>query len=227
MRSVRTTFRHAVDVGLHTYLLGIYRYMGLGLALTGLVAYTLSWMSPRSLGGIPMMATFGTLGISIYFSAAFQKMSASTAQTLFWAFSALMGVSLTNIFGIYQAHSIASAFFITACTFGAMTIYGQSTQRDLTGIGSFCMMGLWGVIIASVVNIFLKNSMVEFIVSLVSVGIFTGLIAYQTQNLRQMYYALPNNAAIRQKMSIAGALNLYMSVINLFLSILRLMGDRK
>lgn len=227
MRSVRTTFRHAVDVGLQTYLLGIYRYMGLGLALTGLMAYALSGIPRSSLGSIPLMATFATLGISIYFSMAIEKMSASTAQTLFWSFSALMGVSLTVLVGLYHAHSIASAFFITACTFGAMTLYAQNTKRDLTGMGSFCMMGLWGVIIASVVNIFLKNSMMEFIVSLVSVGIFTGLIAYETQNLRQMYYTLPKDGEFRQKMSILGALRLYMSVINLFTSILRLMGERK
>jgi hypothetical protein len=138
-----------------------------------------------------------------------------------------MGLALTGIFGFYRASSIASAFFITACTFGVMTVYAQNTKRDLTAIGSFCMMGLWGLIIAGVVNIFLKSSMLQFMTSLIGVGVFTGLIAYQTQNLRQMYYALPNDEGIRQKMAIAGALNLYMSVINLFLSILRLMGDRK
>jgi FtsH-binding integral membrane protein len=227
MRSVRTTLRQAIDSGLHTYLLRVYRYMGLGLAVTGVLAYLLSGVRPQTLGILPTIATFSLLGISIYFSAAFNRMSASTAQGLFWVFSALMGLSLTGIFGFYRASSIASAFFVTACTFGVMTVYAQNTKRDLTGIGSFCRMGLWGIIIAGFVNIFLKNSMVDFITSLIGVGVFTGLIAYQTQNLRQMYYALPNDEEIRQKMAIAGALNLYMSVINLFLSLLRLMGDRK
>lgn len=227
MRSVRTNFRSAVDIGLQTYLLRIYRYMGLGLALTGVVALVLSGMPARSLGSLPMLSGFATLGIGLYFGAAFQKISASTAQTLFWVYAGLMGLSLTGFLGSYRAYSIASAFFITASTFGVMTVYARNTKRDLTGIGSFCRMGLWGLFIASLVNLFLKNNVVDFMVSLISVGVFTGLIAYQTQNLRQMYYALPNDESIRQKMAIAGALNLYLSVINLFVSVLRLFGDRK
>ncbi len=227
MRSVRTTFRRAVDVGLHTYLLGVYKYMGLGLLVTAMVAYTLSLLPARSLGVFPLLAMFGTVGISIYFGAALNKMAASTAQMLFWAYSSLMGVALSNIFLSYSAQSIASAFFITGLTFGAMSVYGHRTQRDLTAMGSFLMMGLWGIVIASVVNLFLKSSMMNFLVSLIGVFVFTGLIAYQTQTLKQLYYALPNNKDIREKMSILGALNLYMSVINLFISLLNLMGERK
>ncbi len=227
MRSVRTTFRRAVDVGLHTYLLGVYKYMGLGLLMTALVAYAASLVPARSLGIFPLLAMFSTLGISFYFGAALNRMAASTAQMLFWVYSALMGVALSKIFVFYSAHSIASAFFITGLTFGAMSLYGHSTQRDLTSMGSFLMMGLWGIVIASIVNIFLNSSMMNFLVSLIGVFVFTGLIAYQTQTLKQMYYALPNNKEIREKMSISGALSLYMSIINLFLSLLNLMGERK
>lgn len=227
MRSVRTTFRRAVDVGLHTYLLGVYKYMGLGLLVTAMVSCGISLLPPRSLGIFPLVAMFGTLGISIYFGAALNRMAASTAQILFWVYSALMGVALSNIFAAYTIQSIASAFFITGLTFGAMSVYGHSTQRDLTAMGSFLMMGLWGIVIASVVNIFLKSSMMGFLVSLISVFVFTGLIAYQTQTLKQLYYALPNNKDIREKMSILGALNLYMSIINLFIALLNLMGERK
>ncbi|MBM3631505.1 MAG: Bax inhibitor-1/YccA family protein [Alphaproteobacteria bacterium] len=223
MRSVRTTFRRAVDVGLHTYLLGVYKYMGLGL----LVSWGVSLMLPRSLGIFSWVAMFGTLGISFYFGAALNRMAASTAQILFWVYSALMGVALSHIVAAYTIQSIASAFFITGLTFGAMSIYGHRTQRDLTAMGSFLMMGFWGIFIASIVNIFLKSSMMNFLVSLIGVFVFTGLIAYQTQTLKQLYYALPNNKDIREKMSILGALNLYMSVINLFLSLLHLGGERK
>ncbi len=227
MRSVRTTFRRAVDVGLHTYLLGVYKYMGLGLLVTAMVSCGISLLPPRSLGIFPLVAMFGTVGISIYFGAALNRMAASTAQILFWVYSALMGVALSNIVAAYTIQSIASAFFITGLTFGAMSIYGHRTQRDLTAMGSFLMMGLWGIVIASVVNIFLKSSMMNFLVSLIGVFVFTGLIAYQTQTLKQLYYALPNNKDIREKMSILGALNLYMSVINLFIALLNLMGERK
>ena len=201
--------------------------MGLGLLMTAVVAYGVSLAPARSLGMLPLLAMFGTLGISIYFSAALERMPASRAQMLFWVYAGLMGVALSSIFGSYHAHSIASAFFITALTFGAMTVYGHNTQRDLTAMGSFLMMGLWGIVIASIINIFLKSSMMSFLVSLIGVFVFTGLIAYQTQTLKQLYYALPNNAELRQKMSIVGALNLYMSVINLFISLLNLMGERK
>ncbi len=227
MRSVRTTFRRAVDVGLHTYLLGVYKYMGLGLLMTAMVSYSIALLPPRSLGIFPLLAMFGTFGISIYFGAALNRMAASTAQMLFWVYSALMGVALSNIFAVYTAGSIASAFFITGLTFGAMSVYGHKTQRDLTAMGSFLMMGLWGIVIASIVNMFLKSSMMGFLVSLIGVFLFTGLIAYQTQTLKQLYYALPNNEEVRKKMSILGALNLYMSVINLFISLLNLMGERK
>ena len=227
MGSVRTTFRRAVDVGLHTYLLGIYKYMGLGLLMTAMVAYSVALLPARSLGIFPLVAMFGTVGISIYFGAALNRMAASTAQILFWVYSGLMGVALSNVFWLYTPKSIASVFFITGLTFGAMSVYGHRTQRDLTSMGSFLTMGLWGIVIASVVNICLKNSMVGFLISLIGVFVFTGLIAYQTQTLKQLYYALPNNKDIREKMSILGALNLYMSIINLFISLLNLMGERK
>jgi FtsH-binding integral membrane protein len=228
MRPVRTNYRQAVDVGLRAYLLRIYQYMGLGLALTGVMAYVLAHVEGmNSVNGLSFFAALATFGIVIYFNAAFQKMSASTAQMLFWVYSALNGIALTYVFGVYHSGTIARAFLITAATFGVMTVYGHATNRDLTGFGSFFRMGLWGIVIAGFVNIFFKSSMIHFVISVVGVGVFTGLIAYQTQALRQMYYALPNDEDLRQKMSIMGALSLYLSVLNLFLSILRLMNDRK
>lgn len=228
MRPVRTNYRQAVDMGLRAYLLRIYQYMGLGLALTGVMAYVLAHVQGmNSVSGLSFFAALATFGIVIYFNVAFQKMSASTAQMLFWVYSALNGIALTYVFGMYNSGTIARAFLITAATFGVMTVYGHATNRDLTGFGSFFRMGLWGIVIAGVVNIFFKSSMIHFVIAVVSVGVFTGLIAYQTQALRQMYYALPNDEDVRKKMSIMGALNLYLSVLNLFLSILRLMNDRK
>lgn len=227
MRPVRTVFQQVSDVGLQSYLLRIYQYMGLGLALTGLVAYSLSMVPPHQLGALPLLSVFGALGISIFFNRGFLNIKASTAQMLFWLYSGLMGISLTTVVSAYQLHSISTAFFLTASTFGIMTVYGHTTKRDLTSVGSFCMMGVIGLIVVSVVNLFLRSSMMHFALSLISVGVFTALIAYQTQSMRYMYYAMPQNQDLRIKMAVAAALSLYVSVLQIFLSLLNLMGERK
>lgn len=222
--------RQSTDIGLHRYMLSIYKYMGMGLALTGIVSLLLALMPPAAQGviySLSWMALFGTLGIAIYFNAASQRMSVATAQGLFWLYSALMGVSLTWIFAIYRAESIAKVFFIAASTFGAASLYGHTTQKDLTSIRSFCVMGLWGLIIASIVNIFFRSGAFDFALSCIGVVVFVGLSAYDTQNLRQMYYHLPHDEDLRAKMSIFGALNLYLDCVNLFLFLLRLMGDER
>jgi FtsH-binding integral membrane protein len=227
MRPVRTVFQQVSDIGLQSYLLRIYQYMGLGLALTGVVAYIFSMIPPRQLGSLPLLSCFGALGISFFFHGRFLSIKASTAQLLFWLYAGLMGICTTTFVSAYHMHSIATAFFLTACTFGIMTVYGHTTQRDLTSVGSFCMMGVIGLLVVGVVNLFLRSSMMHFVMSLISVGLFTALIAYQTQSMRYMYYAMPQNQELRLKMSIAAALSLYASVLQIFLSLLNLMGERK
>ena len=155
-----------------------------------------------------------------------RKMSAAKAQTTFWIFAALMGASLASIFLVYTGASITRVFFITAGTFGAMSIYGYTTKRDLTKLGSFLMMGLIGIIIASIVNIFMKSSMMYFVISILGVLIFVGLTAYDTQKIKNMYLA-SDDSEISGKKAVMGALTLYLDFINLFIMLLRLFGQRR
>ena len=166
------------------------------------------------------------LGVVIYMSFGIAKMSASKAQTTFWIFAALMGASLSSIFLVYTGLSITRVFFITAGTFGAMSIYGYTTKKDLTKLGSFLMMGLFGIIIASIVNIFLKSSMMYFVISIIGVLVFVGLTAYDTQKIKNMYLS-SDSSEISGKKAIMGALTLYLDFINLFIMLLRLFGQRR
>ena len=166
------------------------------------------------------------LGIVFYMSFGINKMSASKAQTVFWIFAALMGASLSSIFIVYTMPSIARVFFITSATFGAMSLYGYTTKKDLTGWGSFLMMGLIGIIIASIVNIFLKSSAMHFIISIFGVLVFVGLTAYDTQKIKHMYYA-SDSGEVMGKKAVMGALTLYLDFINLFIMLLRLFGQRR
>ncbi len=230
MNYKKTSVRQGVDVGLHQYMISVYRYMTLGLSLTGGIVIALMFAPlaiQKTVYGLSWIALFGTLGIAIYFGYAGQRMQVSRAQMLFWIFSALMGVALTSIVSIYYAESIAKAFLITAGTFGAASIYGNVTKKDLTSVGSFCMMGLYGIIIASIVNIFFQSPGWDFALSIISVIVFTGLTAYDTQNIKQTYFNLPCDSNVKERFAILGALSLYLDVINLFLSFLRLIGDRK
>ena len=154
------------------------------------------------------------------------KMSAAKAQTTFWVFAALMGASLSSIFLMYTGASITRVFFITAGTFGAMSIYGYTTKRDLTKLGSFLMMGLFGIIIASLVNIFMKSTMMYFVISIIGVLIFVGLTAYDTQKIKNMYL-VSDSGEIMGKKAVMGALTLYLDFINLFIMLLRLFGQRR
>jgi FtsH-binding integral membrane protein len=166
------------------------------------------------------------LGIVMYLSFGIAKMSASKAQSTFWVFAALMGASLASIFIVYTQMSIARVFFITSGTFGAMSIYGYTTKRDLTKLGSFLMMGLFGIIIASVVNIFMKSTMMYFVISILGVLIFVGLTAYDTQKIKNRYLA-SDSGELMGKKAVMGALTLYLDFINLFIMLLRLFGQRR
>ena len=233
----------AIDAGLREYMLRVYNYMASGLALTGLVAYMLfqatAVTGPTgeivgltnlgvSLYTGPMMwvVALAPLGVVMYMSFGIRNMSASRAQTMFWVFAFLMGLSLSTIFLTYTQASIARVFFITATTFGAMSIYGYTTKRDLTAMGSFLFMGLIGIIIASIVNIFMQSSMMYFIISILGVLIFVGLTAYDTQKIKNMYMAY-DSGEVSAKKAIMGALTLYLDFINLFIMLLRLFGVRR
>ena len=232
-----------MDEGLRAYMLKVYNYMATGVLLTGIIALISFQLSAEtnSLGKIVDYTAFGKtiffsgwrwvimlapLGIVFYMSFGINKMSAAKAQTVFWVFAALMGLSLSWILLIYTGASVARVFFITSATFGAMSIYGYTTKRDLTKLGSFLMMGLIGIIIASLVNIFLKSSMMYFIISILGVLIFVGLTAYDTQKIKNMYVS-SDTGELMGKKAVMGALTLYLDFINLFIMLLRLFGQRR
>ena len=228
-----------IDVGLRQYMLGIYNYMASGLALTGIIAYISAntpaiidllytagpggALQPTVLGWIAMLSP---LAFILALTFGIQRMKASTVQAVFWGFSAVMGLSLAHIFLAYTGTSIARVFFITAGTFAGMSIYGYTTKRDLTAMGSFLFMGLIGIIIASVVNMFLQSSAMHFIISVLGVLIFVGLTAYDTQKIKSMYLE-SDGSEVAAKKAIMGAVTLYLDFINLFLMLLRLFGERR
>ena len=231
-----------MDEGLRAYMLKVYNYMATGVLLTGVVALLTFKMSVVTeggsivalteignaiyLSGLKWIIMLAPLGIVFYMSFGINKMSSSKAQTVFWIFAGLMGLSLSSILLVYTGLSVTRVFFITSATFGAMSIYGYTTKRDLTKFGSFLMMGLIGIIIDSLVNIFLKSSMMYFVISILGVLIFVGLTAYDTQKIKNMYVASDSGEVIGKK-AIMGALTLYLDFINLFIMLLRLFGQRR
>ena len=229
-RPFGTTLTQAqVDEGLRSYMLRVYNYMGSGRALTGIVAYVVAHTGLYQAlfgSGIGFVVMFAPLGIVFFMGAKIRTMKPSTAQTLFWAFSILMGASLSYIFLTYTATSIVRVFFITAATFGAMSLYGYTTKRSLARWGSFLFMGLIGVIIAMVVNIFMQSEFMQYVISVVGVLVFTGLTAYDTQRIKQTYVETDGQAVMTKK-AIMGALNLYLNFINLFIMLLHLFGGRE
>jgi len=224
----------AIDEGLRSYMLRVYNYMGLGLVVTGVVAYFTSQWAMASQANAELLYTsplawvvmLAPLGFVLVLSFGINKLSVPAAQGIFWAFAAVMGLSLSSIFLVYAGASIAKVFFITAATFGAMSLYGYTTKRDLTSVGNFLIMGLIGLIIASIVNIFLASSMLDFAISVLGVLIFVGLTAYDTQKIKESY-SEHYGADILAKNAIMGALSLYLDFINLFLMLLRLFGNRE
>jgi FtsH-binding integral membrane protein len=220
--------------GLRNYMIYVYRNMSIALAVSGLIAFFFSQSVSlmMALHGSPlgMLVALSPIAIAFFFGFKIQTMSFQTAQTLFYVFAVLMGASLSSVFLAYTGESIARTFFITSSTFLALSIYGQTTKTDLTKMGSIMMMGLIGVIIASLVNIFLKSSGLGFVISIFSVIVFVGLTAYDTQKIRDMYYHLETaeiGADMAKKLAIMGSLTLYMDFVNLFLALLRFFGDRK
>ena len=223
-------FDPAIDAGLRAYMLRVYNYMTGGLALTGLVAYAVA-SSPAlsdiiNGSGLSIVVMLAPLAFVLVLSFGIHKLKASTAQVLYWAFAAVMGVSMSFIFLAYTGASITRVFFITAGTFGAMSLYGYSTKRDLTAWGSFLIMGLIGIIIAMIVNIFIQSTMMHFVISVIGVLVFVGLTAYDTQKIKESYSA-DDGTEIMAKKSIMGALRLYLDFLNLFLMLLRLFGARR
>ncbi len=219
------------DSALRDYMVKVYQYMSIALAISGLVAFMVA-SSPalmQAIFGTPLafVVMLAPLGFVIFFGFKLNSISAEKAKSFLWIYSALMGLSLATIFAVYTATSITRVFLITASTFGAMSIYGYTTKKDLTSFGSFLIMGLIGIMIASLINIFLKSSGLDFAISLLGVFIFIGLTAYDTQRIKQTYYHFAGNDEMVSKMAVMGALNLYMDFINLFIMLLRFFGERK
>ncbi|MBT5049750.1 MAG: Bax inhibitor-1/YccA family protein [Rhodospirillaceae bacterium] len=233
----------AIDEGLRAYMLRVYNYMASGLALTGIVAMVIANMSVvtgasgeivglTSLGqalfgsALKWVVMLAPLGFVLFLSFGLHRMSFTTAQAVFWAFAGAMGVSMATIFMVYTGGSIARVFFIAAGTFAAMSLYGYTTKKDLSGFGTFLFMGLIGIIIASVVNMFMQSSALQFAISVIGVLVFVGLTAYDTQNIKNEYSEF-HDRETAGKLAISGALRLYLDFINLFIMLLHLFGDRR
>jgi hypothetical protein len=245
----RTGAQEAIDQGLRAYMLQVYNYMAAGVAITGLVAYALfSFAVTQDAAGAAAqvrdgiyLTSFGyalfasplkwvvflaPLGMVFYLSARVHKMSLNGAQIAFWVFAALMGASLSSIFLVYAHGSIAQVFFISAAAFGALSLWGYTTQKDLSGWGSFLFMGLIGIIIAAVVNLFIGSSALQFAISVIGVLVFAGLTAYDTQQIKEMYFE-GDSTVVAGRKAIMGALRLYLDFINLFIMLLSLLGQRE
>ena len=230
------------DAGLRAYMQGVYSYMAMALSLTGIMAFLVG-NSPQlaslfyvldsqgmntGMTGLGWICTLLPLGFVVALSFGINRLSLPTTQLIFWGYAATMGISLASIFFTYTGVSITRVFFISASMFGGMSIYGHTTKRDLTGFGSFLIMGLFGILIASIANIFLRSSGLDFAISFIGVLVFTGLAAYDTKRIRSMYYFMAGaDSSTMAKVTIQGALQLYLDFINLFISLLRLFGDRR
>jgi FtsH-binding integral membrane protein len=238
-----TAVAGAIDAGLRKYMLRVYNYMALALVVTGLAAYGVysqsATVDPETgrlaltqLGAalftspLKWVLFLAPLGMVLFINARLNRMSLGGAQAAFWIFSGLIGVSMASILMIYAATSVAQVFFITAAAFGGLSLYGYTTKTDLSAMGSFLIMGVWGLLIASVVNMFFHSSMMAWVMSVAGVGIFAGLTAYDTQRIKEMYYE-GDSDVIAGKKAILGALALYLDFINMFQFLLSLMGSRR
>lgn len=218
-----------IDRGLRAYMLGVYNFMAGGLALTGLVAYVgVATGFYASIAGTPIfwIVLFAPLAIVLFLGFRIQSMSLTTARFSFWLYAALVGLSLSGVFIVYTGESIARVFFISAATFAAMSLFGYTTRADLSRFGSFLVMGLVGIVIAGLVNLFLASSALQFAISVIGVIIFIGLTAYDTQRIKAIYVEGDDEATAGKK-AIMGALALYLDFLNLFLLLLQLLGDRR
>ncbi len=234
--------RVGADAGLRTYMLRVYNYMALGLAITGAAALGTFMMAvgvdpvtnKRVLTSIGQLlyasplkwvVIFAPLALVFFLSFRIDRLSVGAAQTLFWIYAALVGLSLSVIFLVFTGQSVVRVFFITAAAFGGLSLYGYTTQRDLSGFGSFLVMGLIGVIIASLVNVFLASTMLQWIISVVGVLVFAGLTAWDTQRIKEMYFE-GDGTLVAGRKAVMGALSLYLDFINLFMMLLQLFGQR-
>ena len=235
--------RAAIDAGLRAHMIRVYNYMAMGVALTGIIAWVAYVaaggdaiiVSPRGISGLTqflfslpaqIVLFLGTLGLVFFVSWRIDRLDVGTALTLFMVYAGLFGLMLSSIFLTYTGVSITRVFFISAASFGALSLWGYTTQRDLTGMGSFLMMGLIGLILAMLVNIFLKSTQLDFIISCIGVLIFAGLTAWDTQKIKEMYDPMEDGTIAGRK-AVMGALALYLDFINLFVFLLRLVGDRR
>jgi FtsH-binding integral membrane protein len=243
LRGVGTDRAVAYDMGLRAHMIRVYNYMASGVALTGLVAWFTYQMAvvTNAAGAISGLTQFGQtlfgsplkwililapLGLVFFLSFRIQNLQAATARLLFFVYAGLLGVSLATIFMVYTHASITRVFFISAASFGALSLYGYTTTRSLSGMGSFLIMGLFGLIIASLVNIFLKSSGLDWALSVIGVLIFAGLTAWDTQKIKEMY-DVQDDGTIAGRKAVMGALSLYLDFINMFMMLLRLFGDRR
>jgi uncharacterized protein len=220
----------AIDQGLRAYMIGVYQYMGLGIALTGAIAFLLStqpeimaaiWSTP-----LKWLVVLAPIPVALYTQFRIHTLNPTTAQGLFWLYAALVGLSMSLLFAVYTGTSIARVFFITAAAFGALSLYGYTTQRNLSGMGSFLFIGLIGILLAAVVNIFLQSSAMQFAISVIGVLVFAGLTAYDTQRIKQMYYEAADETTAA-RFSVLGALWLYISFVAMFQFLMSLIGDRE
>jgi FtsH-binding integral membrane protein len=224
-----------IDQGLRSYMLRVYNYMALALGVTGVFALgtaTIAQGNPevaQLLYGSPLryVIMFAPLAFVLVLSFGINKLSFGAAQMTFWAFAAIMGVSISSIFLVYTGASITQTFFVTAASFGALSLYGYTTKRDLSAMGSFLIMGLFGLIIASIVNIFLASSAMHFAISVIGVLIFAGLTAWDTQRIKSMYDYVANDETMLGRTALMGALSLYLDFINMFMFLLSFLGNRE
>ncbi len=233
----------AIDEGLRSHMLGIYNYMAMGVAVTGIVSYLTynlaTVVTDGKVTGLTQLGVllytsplkyvlmFAPLAFVLVLSFGINRMSAGAAHVAFWLFAAVMGVSISSIFITFTGESIVQIFFVTAAAFAALSVWGYTTKKDLSGWGSFLIMGVVGLIIAGVVNIFLQSSALAFAASAVAVLVFAGLTAYDTQRLKDEYLHIRNDAAAVAKASVLGALSLYLDFINMFLALLNLFGNNE
>ena len=226
-----------VDQGLRSYMIRVYNYMAMGVGLTGIMAYMVANTSLINLfysmqdgvvttTGLGFLVMFAPLGFIVVLSFGINRLSVVTVQGLCWAFCAVMGLSMANIFLTYTGASITRVFFVTAIAFGSLSLYGYTTKRNLSGMATFLFMGLIGIVVASLVNLFLQSGMMHFIISVVGVLVFAGLTAYDTQRIR-MAYSVNDGQAVATRKAVFGALSLYLNFINMFMMLLSLFGSRE
>jgi FtsH-binding integral membrane protein len=238
VRTGAATRVEGIDEGLRAFMLGVYNNMAMGLAVTGLVAYGAFAFAFQNgqitpfgeaiyVSPLKWVIMFAPLAFVFGLSAMVERMQPATARMVFLLFAAVMGLSLSSVFIVFTGQSIARTFFVTAASFGALSLYGYTTKRDLSGWGSFLMMGVIGIIIASIVNLFLGSTALQFAISVIGVLVFAALTAYDTQRLKHVYNYVAGDAVAAGRASIIGALQLYLDFINLFMFLLQFMGNRE